>query len=564
MFKTNKRNFLFEKIFTKAPNVSAFDLSRSHKTTYNMGELIPIYAKFTNPGERWQLACSQITRFLALQAPVQHNIDITFSAFWVRCQGQIFEEFDHAFYGFGDENSWKAASQLTRPEIPYLPFNILGKYSIGGYPNYKRNYLRLVDYLHMPKNYFYSASAAPTTKSEVKINTFKLFAYHKIYNDYFRDPNLSEAMQLPTTLTGELTKEKLDAELSNPLSLFQLHRVCYRKDAFTSALPEPQRGPDVLIPMTMEGNMEIDYNKQFVHSFSPGQTQASNGTVQHNMTNIVDGQTGWLKDEKGGRLDLNPEAFQINLQNATSSIRDLRLSNVLQKLFEKFGLGGGRKVEQAKSIYNMDLPNIYSNRCQFLGSVTMPVQISDVIQTSQSTSDSALGDFAGRAISAGAKMLVDNFTSPEHGVLMVMMYVRPQNGYCTQGIEPEDMIHDYYDFPIPDLEHIGEEAIKNCQLYFNPTDQSKNTGIFGYAPRYWSYKTSNDQVSGEFGETLEFWHLARKFTATPNLNQSFMNVKSDNRIFAVTDDDVDHLYSNINITCKALRPYSEYSTPMFL
>src|SRR5699024_4857538 len=113
------------------------------------------------------------------------------------------------------------------------------------------------------------------------------------------------------------------------------------------------------------------------------------------------------------------------------------------------------------------------------------------------------------------------------------------------------------DYFWPSFENIGEQAVKNKELY---VDSSNPDGEFGYVPRYSEYKFNNDMVSGEFRDTLKYWHLAREFANEPSLNEDFIKSNPSKRIFA-TDEASNHLLAQCYHDISAVRKMQKFATP---
>ena len=102
--------------------------------------------------------------------------------------------------------------------------------------------------------------------------------------------------------------------------------------------------------------------------------------------------------------------------------------------------------------------------------------------------------------------------------------------------------------------------------YFNIAQNAGTSldNIFGFTPRYSSYKFKFDQVSGQFRNELKFWHTFKRYLTSPILCHEFVNweMAADdddiNRIFAVSDDFLDDKFAIdcfINATVDRALPF---------
>jgi len=151
----------------------------------------------------------------------------------------------------------------------------------------------------------------------------------------------------------------------------------------------------------------------------------------------------------------------------------------------------------------------------------------------------------------------------EHGYIIGVMSVMPKTAY-QQGIPKTYLKNDNLDYFWPSFAHIGEQAVTNNEIYAY-TEQAEET--FGYVPRYAEYKYMPSRVAGEFRESLDYWHLGRKFDSAPALSGEFVSCNPTKRIFAVLEgpgsEATDSLYCHVLNKIKAIRPMPKFGTPMF-
>ena len=157
-----------------------------------------------------------------------------------------------------------------------------------------------------------------------------------------------------------------------------------------------------------------------------------------------------------------------------------------------------------------------------------------------------------------------NYYCQEHGYIIGIMSIMPVTAY-QQGV-PRHFLKtkDQFEYFWPSFAHIGEQEVKKSEIYIS-SSPSYNSTPFGYVPRYAEYKFNPSRVSGDFRNTLQYWHLGRIFSETPGeepvLNQEFIECKPRYDIFAVTSEDVDHFYVHIYHQIKAVRPMPKFGTP---
>ena len=213
----------------------------------------------------------------------------------------------------------------------------------------------------------------------------------------------------------------------------------------------------------------------------------------------------------------------VDFSNASSvTINDLRRSIKLQEWLEKM-LVEVLVILSRSSHFGVKSSDARLQRVEFLGGGKTPVMISEVLQTSAAfdvtpeVSTTPLASMAGHGISVGSTHEFTRFFE-EHGLVLGIMSVMPKTAY-QQGTPRMFTKFDKFDYYFPEFAHLGEQEIKNKELY-TTDDQAYNEGTFGYTPRYAEYKYRESRVCGDFRDQLNYWHLGRIFGSAPNLNST--------------------------------------------
>lgn len=211
--------------------------------------------------------------------------------------------------------------------------------------------------------------------------------------------------------------------------------------------------------------------------------------------------------------------MRVNLDNVSSAtINELRRAIAAQAFLEAEARGGSRYIEELYNIFGVKSSDARLQRPEYLGGGKQPIVISDVLQTSQTTQGdegSPQGNQSGVGASIGnGHGFRRRFE--EHGYIMGFLSIIPKSSY-QQGLPRMYQKFDRLDHYIPQFAHLGEQEIKNSELYFTGiTDTATNDdSVFGYTPRYAEYKFNNDQIHGDFRDELSFWHLGRIFDKRP-------------------------------------------------
>lgn len=487
-------NKIHEHVQNRKPRSSAFDLSHEKKLSLKMGQLTPCLIQEVVPGDNFKGRTETMIRMAPMVAPVMHRVNTYIHYFFVPNR-IIWNQWEDFITG-GREGT-------TSPVMPKVSLN--ATYAANG---------TLADYL-----------GVPFTTLGATVNALPFWAYQQIYNDYYRDPNLSTPVDLTTSLSNAA----------------ELRMRAWEKDYFTSSLPWPQRGPDVNLPI------EVDNKKPSLIRDS------TNDAVQSNITGLGTTALGSLirSNQSGNTLYVDGAEETLDV-----TINELRTSSALQRWLEKQARGGYRYIETILSQFGVKSSDKRLQRAEYIGGGQSPMVISEVLNTSATATDPQ-GNMAGHGVGTGASNTF-KYKAEEHGYIIGIMSVLPRTAY-QQGIPRHFNRADKTDFYWPEFANLGEQEVKNKEIYFNPQD-GLDDDTFGYQQRYAEYKYSQDTVHGDFRNSLDFWHMGRIFLSRPSLNESFVTSDPTDRIFAVQDE-TDQLWAQIYNEVKAQRPMPYFSDP---
>lgn len=506
------RNRIFNTIKGSRVRRNAFNLSHEKKLSMNMADLVPIYLQEVLPGDKFRLSTECVIRLAPQIAPVMHRVNVYTHYFFVP---------NRLVYANWQKFITGGVDGKQAPPFPTLTID----------PAYKQMYApgSLGDYFGMP-----TIDQTETPTSTMKVSALPFRAYQKIYNEYYRDQTLTT--EIPVLDTDTVTESLSD--------LMSMRKRQWQKDYFTSALPNSQRGDNVLVPTTL------------VYKEPAGGLIA--GSDMPSASGAVSISGGVFKDS--GNVDLTVD----NIEGMEATINDLRKSIRLQEWLEKNARAGSRYIEQILAHFNVMTPDYRLQRPEYLGGGQQPVVFSEVLANFGSV-EIPQGNMAGHGISIGQTNQFKKFFS-EHGYVIGIMSVLPSTCY-QQGLDKQltKGLNGKFDFAFPEFANIGEQPIDNQELYFDffdSTDQY-NPKTFGYTPRYAEYKFKNSSVHGDFKSTLNFWHMGRIFETNPQLNNSFTEADPSERIFAVDDNGATHkLYVQLYNNVHAIRPLPVYGTPL--
>lgn len=547
---------IFNSIRLKRPKRNVFNLSYENKLTMNMGELVPIMCMPIVPGDKFRVNTEALVRLAPLVAPMMHRVNVYTHYFFVpnRLVWNEWEDF--------------ITKGIDGEDAPVFPRISLASDMAAGFAARFRDG-SLWDYLGLPSLASIGSTVVTSSSPNAvsvpvgfQVSALPFRAYQLIYNEYYRDQNLTDPIEFALT-SGVISNADFAA-------LTSLRRRAWEKDYFTSALPWLQRGPEVTVPIGGSfGNVVLDTsNPDNVQKF----VTADGGTNPLQGNNILVGapglgqgklrfgqSTGQPVVDTDLYLDPNGSLKVEVSDNGGISIQDLRTSNALQRWFERNARGGSRYIEQIFSHFGVRSSDARLQRPQFLGGGKMPIAVSEVLQTSSTDTTSPQANMAGHGISAGVNNGFKHYFE-EHGYVIGLMSIMPRTGY-QQGVPRDFTKFDNMDFYFPEFAHLSEQEIKNQELYVSK-DPTYNEGTFGYTPRYAEYKYHESEAHGDFRGNMSFWHLNRIFNDKPNLNTTFVECNPSNRVFATSETQDDKFWVQIYQDVKALRLMPKYGTPM--
>ena len=544
------RNTLFTRVKTPKPPVNKFDLSHDKMLTAQSGKLYPILCQEMVPGDRFRVQSDFMCRTVPLVSPAFGSLKAYIHYFFVPNR-LLWNQWEDFITG-GETGE-------DRPVPPYVQFSdLISDYHSRFNVSKDVGSGSLADYFGLPLADWDSTSGGNATP--VSLLPFR--AYALIWNEYYRDQNIDVEEDIDFEKGGRFT---LGSNGQFSFWYHMIHRRRWLKDYFTSALPTPQRGPDVTLPIAGQANVVLSETNNAGRFVAPnGASMAPPDRYDVIASNINSATSGYSisaapsKSESGYSLTYDPNgSLKADLSTATAvTINDLRRAIALQKFYEISARAGSRYKEMIMGHFHVTPSDARLDRPEYLGGGVSPINISEVPQTSATGDTSPQGNLAGKGFGIGRSNR-SSFFAEEHGWLIGILSIIPDAVYY-QGINKMWNRLNQEDYYWPSFAHLGEQPILKSELYA-PYGSNTFSQLFGYAPRYAEYKYAPNTIHGLFRTQLANWTFARKLSAA-NLNSEFLAVPSINNPYAVQDD-TDKYLIWISHRIDALRPMPFFGTP---
>jgi len=564
--------------FSELPNVdiqrSIFDLSHGHMTTFDAGELIPIFSQEVLAGDTWEVSTSMVIRAQTMLTPTFSNMNADLYFYFVpfRLMWEHFPE----FFGENRQSAWVQQVEYQMPAISSPP----GGYQTG----------TIADHLSWPVNVEWSATD-PLAPSALPLRGIAL-----VCDQWFRDENLTDPLNIPlgdSNQTGSNGTNYINDVVNGGMPF----KVAKYHDYFTSCLPSAMKAAQPVSfgtnPVVTTSNFPVfaganlNYSVDANGNLVTGQTMYpmvghGNATDVVNIYNhgsydayyqtetLTDGKVSSFKVDtdnshnKFSPINLYADPTNlISVSGVSFTINELRLAFQLQRFYEKMARGGSRLIETLKMHFGVTSPDARIQRTEYLGGKRVPLTVHEITNTAQTQAD-FLGDVGAKLATSDVDgSFIKSFVEP--GYIFGFVCVRYPHQY-SQGLEKQYMRKKWQQFYWPTFANIGEQPVYDAEIYADSTTIANDT-VFGYQEAYADYRFAVDKITGELRpgiqNTLASWHIGDYYTQKPTLSDSWIREDKTNvdRVLAVTSQVSNQFFADFWFDVKATRPMPVYSIP---
>lgn len=511
-----------------ATNPINLDITRSKfkrpsnlKTTFEMGKLIPIYVDEVLPGDTKKMYNRKLLR---MQTPIKPLMDsLQAQVYWFFVPNRIIYDNWEELQGANKSGPW---TQQTQYSVPQTTSPSSTGWASGS----------LADYMGLPIGV-----------ANLSVSSLPFRAYVQIWNDWFRDENLQDFSYIDKSSTNTTGTNNTSNYITDPITGGMCLPVSKLHDYYTSALPEPQKGPDVLLPLGSTAPVKGNNLNIGLYQNNDSNLGVPYGAISSSGQGVSGSTTAYGKTMKdatnptytpnlftdGRGVALTPDGSKsgliADLSNATAAtINNLRQAFAVQRMYERDARGGTRYIEILKSHFGVTSSDARLQRPEYLNGKTIPVNIQQVNQTSSTDSTSPQGNTAAYSLT-GDEEFAFTKSFEEHGILMGLICVRQDHSY-SQGIEKFWSRKTRTDFYMPVFANLSEQPILNKEIYAQGT--STDSQVFGYQEAWADYRYKPSKLTGLMRPNatgnIAIWNLGDNFASLPTLGPDFIAETKDN------------------------------------
>lgn len=474
------------------------------KTTGDLGQIIPIYNNLlVQPGDTISM---NLRSFFKMTTSLFPSMDVICADIF--CFAQDWQNnwvHTKEFWGEDEATPFEQAVEYTIPQFIIEPTD-------------KIEHDDILNRLALPiMDAGQGAVASVTRTLNIEIERESYNTYIDIYNRFFRDQNYIPKIPIDTSdadiLYSTVTQKKL-------LKAARLH------DYFAGT-PEAQRGEPQVLPLGVSA--PISNASGTDAPFDPLLYGDTSGTATGTNAILGSGTGGAMGT--GGATGIGAPVFmdlQADLTNAVAAtVNALRLVTATQQIQEELMWYGARFEEIIYSQWGTRGTAGYFRIPEYLGGQRIWLNMDTVLQTSETTATSPLGDSAGYSTTYDEQFLfTKSFTTWQN--IMVLVVLRQDHSYA-QGVANQHFKKRKYDFYWDKFAGLGAQPRLKREIAITGTSADEDT--WNFAPAWREYTTEVDRADGLMQpgvpNTLANYTYTDEYTSIPDSGQNWIEETPD-------------------------------------
>jgi hypothetical protein len=478
--------------------------------------------------------------------------------------------------GYGD---WTPFFKDSEFALPMISFD--STYVSPEYGTFQNETYHVLDFLNMDK-------IKETYQSyKYLVSPMRLFAYHKIYNDFYRNdvwqPYTSSTCNLDYLNGSDLTVSiPWNPSASSDEGFFSgvdkvLQGITYTSvDALAGSinhyLLSVTNGDVLLKNLAFFDERPLNLPLDAINGVLPSPQYGNAAMVSINSANTVvaaqDDTYVAVRPSDNRLYGLTSNGDNLGNISLPFSVKDMRVAQSLQKYKEISASRENYFVDQIGAHFGVEYtkdPFV----TKFLGGSSNVIQVDTQVNTNLAGDNNAV--LGGIASAQG--QFKCNGVADDYGLVLTLHGIYPIVDYPNIALDSQVLSVDGSDIPIPEFDNNGFEGHRCINSIGNLNaryvqELETPTSVYGYCSRYFDYKVSKDVANGAFLTTLK-----DKLMSLNTLDDKYMPIikrtllaspRLCDNIFAnqhhSTIDD-DQFYTNMICGLSVIRPFSVHSLP---
>ena len=363
-----------------------------------------------------------------------------------------------------------------------------------------------------------------------------------------------------TDLTGA-TIRGIPQSSDTAFQLLTLRYASYEDDAFTTALPWPQRGTAETIEFDIDAS-QIQFGIEAINNntFAYVSTTDYKNNAEQNALRLADRTTSgttayygstYIEDnatnQAGKAIGIGGRDIANTITVSSTGTIEGGVSITANDLRKLIAMSVWQERNaQVNGSYNSMIwihykhnPKVQEHYPVYIGGTSDYIKFGEIMSTVE-TEENPQG-----TITSNGKLYLDQevgeFECPDYGIIMGILIITPMTTYNTT-TQKEFFKKTSEDFYFPEFDNLGAMPILNKEIYTAGV-ASKDNDLFGYAKNryYWmktrqnvnrglfqmpsTYNTTADAKDSYFSAGTQ----AREFSETPQLNTIFKTIDPNNQ-----------------------------------